>query len=186
MAWNTDTDIYLVPTDGSSPPSSISSYNKGYDKHPKFSLDGSWIAWLQMPTPGYEADTNRIALYSVERAANSPFTEKEWDRSPESITWTENGLVISAQEIGRLKLFKVSFDGMVRPWISEGSSNQVNYVQNFGFVFVKSTLTATPEIFIGVNDEIKQVTHLNMEYMKEIKLSTPEVRFLSFITGNMV
>lgn len=179
MAWNTDTDIFLVPSDGTATPLSISSYNKGYDKHPKFSLDGSWIAWLQMPTAGYEADTNRIALYSVEGSLNSNpnlLKVNDWDRSPESITWTEDGLVISAQEIGRLKLFKVSFQGVVQPWISEGSSNQLSYVKNYGFVFVRSMLTATPDIFISVGDEVKQVTHLNFEYMKEIQLSTAEVR----------
>ena len=177
MAWNTNTDIYLVLADGSEPPSSISSYNKGYDKHPKFSLDGSWIAWLQMPTPGYEADSNRIALYSVEPTSDSyrKILVKDWDRSPESITWTENGLIISAQEIGRVKLFKVSFEGIVEPWISDGQNSQLTYVRNYGFVFVKSTLTSSPDIFVSRNGELKQVTHLNLEYMKDVELSTPEV-----------
>ena len=177
MAWNTNTDIFIVPTDGSLPPSSISSYNKGYDKHPKYSLDGTWIAWLQMPTPGYEADMNRIALYSVQAAAtsNKLFQTKDWDRSPESITWTENGLIISAQEIGRVKLFKVSFEGFVEPWITDGHSSQLTYIKDYGFVFVKSSLISTPDIFTSVNGAIKQVTNLNSEHMKNIHLSTPEV-----------
>jgi dipeptidyl aminopeptidase/acylaminoacyl peptidase len=175
MAWNTDTDIYLVPTDGSLRPSSISSYNKGYDKHPKFSLDGSWLAWLQMPTPGYEADSNRIALYSIDKESRMSLQLNDWDRSPESITWTKNYLVISAQELGRVKLFKVTFDGQVEPWISEGSSHQLTYIENYGFVFVKNSLTATSDIFTSVKDEIKQVTNLNQAYMKDIQLATPEV-----------
>jgi hypothetical protein len=174
MAWNTNTDIYLVPTDGSRPPSSISAYNKGYDKHPKFSLDGSWLAWLQMPTPGYEADMNRIALHSMDNSLDS-FELKDWDRSPESITWTENGLVISAQEMGRLKLFKVTFDGMVEPWISEGSSHQLSYIPNYGFVFVKNSLTDTSDIFTSVKNVIRRVTNLNQDYMKNIQLTAPEV-----------
>ena len=175
MAWNTNTDIYIVPTDGSTLPMSISSFNKGYDKHPKYSLDGSWIAWLQMPTPGYEADTNQIALYSLGTASNSLFSTGNWDRSPESITWTENCLVISAQDTGRVKLFKVSFDGMVEPWISEGHSGQITYIRSYGFVFTRSSLTSTPDIFTITNGVMKKRTHLNLEYMKTIELSAPEV-----------
>lgn len=175
MAWNTDTDIYLVPTDGSSPPTSISSYNKGYDKHPKFNLEGSWLAWLQMPTPGYEADYNRIALFSIDDKSLKTLQLKDWDRSPESITWTENYIVISAQELGRLKLFKVTFEGQVEPWISEASSHQLTYIENYGFVYVKNSLTAPSDIFTSVKNKIKQVTHLNQAYMKDIQLATPEV-----------
>ena len=40
-AWTTNLDIYLVPSDGSTPPVSISSFNLGSDSHPKFSPDGT-------------------------------------------------------------------------------------------------------------------------------------------------
>lgn len=176
MAWNTNTDIYIVKADGSSVPQPISSYNKGYDMHPKYSPDGSFIAWLQMPTPQYEADRNRIALYARGLKSLSLLDSEEWDRSPESITWTNDHLVISAQEIGRVKLFTVSFEGIVLPLIEDGHNNQASYVPGFGLVFVKSSLTSPADIFTIADKDAKlvQQTRLNDAYMKEIGMSQPE------------
>ena len=47
-AWNTNLDIFIVPTDGDSRPKAISSKNKGADTHPVYSPDGEYLAWLQM------------------------------------------------------------------------------------------------------------------------------------------
>jgi dipeptidyl aminopeptidase/acylaminoacyl peptidase len=186
QAWNTNTDIYLVPTDGSEPPQPISAYNLGYDMHPKYSLDGSWLAWLQMPTPQYEADRNRIALYSRGNLTvmKTSLLSDEWDRSPESITWTEEGLIITAQELGRLKLFTVDTSGWVKPVVEDGNSNQVQYVPGLGVVFVKSSLTSLPEIFSYNEDtgEVEQWTSLT-DALSDVALVDPEV-YLSILLGH--
>ncbi len=38
---------------------------KGYDKEPKFSPDGSKLAWMSMKTPGFESDVNDIIIMNV-------------------------------------------------------------------------------------------------------------------------
>lgn len=179
QAWNTNTDIYLVPTDGSAAPMPISSFNLGYDMHPKYSLDGSFIAWLQMPTPQYEADKNRIALYprSFGGSPAARFLEdEEWDRSPQSLTWVSDGLVITAEEIGRLKLFHVSLDGLVLPVVEDGHNSQVQYVPNLGLVFVKNSMTMPSEIFTYGDKEkkVQKKTHLAEDLVAKVELVEPE------------
>ncbi len=40
--------------------------NTGYDQNPQFSPDGKYIAWQSMSRDGYEADLNRLCVYSLE------------------------------------------------------------------------------------------------------------------------
>jgi dipeptidyl aminopeptidase/acylaminoacyl peptidase len=181
QAWNTNTDIYLVPTDGSAAPMPISSFNLGYDMHPKYSLDGSFIAWLQMPTPQYEADKNRIALYPRSFAGSKAtrfLDDEEWDRSPQSITWVSDGLVITAEEIGRLKLFHVSLDGLVLPIVEDGHNSQVQYVPNLGLVFVKNSMAVPSEIYTFGDKEkrVQKRTTLAETLVANVELMEPTVR----------
>lgn len=92
--WQTNTDIYLVDSDGARPCYSISSYNLGYDTLPAFSPDGKSITWLQMQTPGYESDLNKIVLFDLGTKATR-IVVSDWDRSAESITWS-SGTVFSS------------------------------------------------------------------------------------------
>ncbi len=41
--------------------------NTGYDQNPQFSPDGKYIAWQSMARDGYEADLNRLCVYSLEK-----------------------------------------------------------------------------------------------------------------------
>ena len=43
-----------------------SGANVGYDQNPQFSPDGKYIAWQSMARDGYEADLNRLCIYSLE------------------------------------------------------------------------------------------------------------------------
>jgi Tol biopolymer transport system component len=65
QAWKTNTDIFLVNTDGASEPRSVSGFNEGYDTNVRFSPDGKALVWLMMPTSGYEADRNRIVYFDI-------------------------------------------------------------------------------------------------------------------------
>lgn len=176
MAWNTNTDIYIVPTDGSSSPESVSAFNLGYDKHPKYSLDGKNLSWLQMQTPQYEADKNNVAIYSRGATISLSFLTKEWDRSPESLTWTGDEIIITAQEHGRMKIFSVSLNGLVRPLYEIGYSEHVVFVENVGLVFSKSTLSDPSDIFTFdlATHQLLQQTHLNKDLIKEVNISDRE------------
>ena len=79
-AWTTNTDIFLVPTDGKSRTLNITADNKAYDFDPSFSPDGKTIAILQMKRPGFEADRQRVSLYDVATKKLRVVTES-WDRS---------------------------------------------------------------------------------------------------------
>lgn len=62
-AFSTDTEIYIY--NASSGKCTVIPMGGGYDTDPRWSPDGSRIAWLSMARDGYEADKTRLMVASV-------------------------------------------------------------------------------------------------------------------------
>ncbi|SFW19575.1 Dipeptidyl aminopeptidase/acylaminoacyl peptidase [Prevotellaceae bacterium HUN156] len=58
--------------------------NVGYDQNPQFSPDGKYIAWLSMERDGYEADLNRLCIYSLENGEKSYI---DWKSDIDAFCW---------------------------------------------------------------------------------------------------
>jgi dipeptidyl aminopeptidase/acylaminoacyl peptidase len=94
-AQSTNTDIYLYRLN-SNQTENLSESNKGYDLEPSFSPDGKSIVWLSMKAPGYEADKNRVMLYSFSNQSIRELTAKT-DATIEKLTWAKDGSCLYAQ-----------------------------------------------------------------------------------------
>ena len=58
--------------------------NPGYDQNPQFSPDGKYIAWQSMARDGYEADLNRLCIYSLETGKKHYLN---WKSDVEAFCW---------------------------------------------------------------------------------------------------
>ncbi len=64
-------------------------FNMGYDVNPKFSPDGSSIAWLSMERDGYESDLNRICLYNFKSKTKTYLTTSDnFDSNVDDYCWS--------------------------------------------------------------------------------------------------
>ena len=70
-AESTDSDVYLVPADGSGKMTNITTGMDGYDLEPKYSPDGQWIAFQSMERPGFEAGSQSHHALQTARAVRS-------------------------------------------------------------------------------------------------------------------
>lgn len=170
-AWTTNTDVFLVPTDGSARTLNITADNKAYDFDPVFSPDGKTIAILQMKRPGYEADRQRVALYDVASKRMRVLTEP-WDRSAGEITWSRDGKTIytSADHIGNHALFSIDVaSGTVKPLVEKGYNTSVR-VAGDRLLFARDTLKSPVELFTIKPDgtDMRQVTRLNAQRVANI------------------
>lgn len=123
-ATNTKSNVYFVTIDGStySEPKKIElSGFEGASTAPALSPAGNGVAFLQMKENGYESDKNRILLCPdlSEPSATTELLETNdgrgmWDRSPESITWSQDAktLFAVAEDQGTSRLFKLTFNGI--------------------------------------------------------------------------
>ena len=56
----------------------------GYDQNPQFSPDGKFIAWQSMARDGYEADLNRLCIYTM---ADGSMKFVDWKSDVEAFCW---------------------------------------------------------------------------------------------------
>ena len=56
----------------------------GYDQNPQFSPDGKYIAWQSMARDGYEADLNRLCIYTM---ADGSMKFVDWKSDVEAFCW---------------------------------------------------------------------------------------------------
>ena len=173
-AWNTNLDIYLAPSDGSSSPQSFSKFNKGADSHPKFSPDSKFIAWLQMQTPQLESDTNRIVVYDVYKKTHKVITSN-WDRSPDSLTWLDNDtLIATAQDQGHAKIFQIIVStGIFKVLVDKHGNSAVSVTPSGQLLFLQNSHTRPSDIwtFDISSNQLNQRTFFNE--FKEIQMSAP-------------
>ena len=60
--------------------------NVGYDQNPQFSPDGKYIAWLSMERDGYEADLNRLCIYTM---ATGEKRYIDWKSDVDAFCWSD-------------------------------------------------------------------------------------------------
>ena len=164
IAWTTNTDVFLVPTDGVGKPVALTGANLAYDFAPTYSPDGKSIAVLAMARAGYEADRQRIVIYDA--ATKKPRTVTEaWDRSPGSLAWSRDGktLFTSADNLGNHSLFAVDAGtGKVTTLVDKGT-NAGPVVAGDRVVFLRDTLKAPAELFTvaATGGTPTAITHFN-------------------------
>lgn len=122
-AFNTRSNFYFVRVEDtahglnySKPVKIVVEGFEGASSAPSLEPNGEGAAFLQMKENGYESDKNRVILVADVTLPDSAFEIFQdydgnglWDRSPSSITWSNNGrtLYFTAEDEGRAKLFKV-------------------------------------------------------------------------------
>ncbi len=62
--------------------------NVGYDTNPKFSPDGSQIAWLSMERCGYESDRNRLCVYTF-ATGKKEYVSEAFDSNVDDFVWAD-------------------------------------------------------------------------------------------------
>jgi dipeptidyl aminopeptidase/acylaminoacyl peptidase len=164
FAWSTNSDVHLVPADGSAPPRNVSNEGLGYDTHPCFSPSGTQLAYLSMPRAGYEADRQQIVLMDVASGAKRMLAQG-WDRSASDLVWSadEKTIFTSAANLGNTSLFSIDVaSGDVRTLIERGA-NSGPLVAGARIVFSRNHLKSPTELYSMNPDgsDLKAVTALN-------------------------
>ena len=75
-ARSTNSDIFLYEL-ASGKEINITEGNRGYDKYPVFSPDGSKIAYQSMERDGYESDLDRLFVYDIKEWQTEPGFQKD-------------------------------------------------------------------------------------------------------------
>ena len=178
-AWSNNTDLFLVPVDGSAPPRRITT-NPAADILPRFSPDGQTLAYLTADRPGHEADCLRIVLRSMETEKSQVYDLRceecaFGDRSPDALVWSPDGkqLYLTADHLGQHALFALDVrTGRSIPFMKAGASGSPRPLPDGRVLFTWSSLQRPAELYLaGLHGEGNQrLTKLNDELMETARL----------------
>ncbi len=110
-AESTDSDIYLIHIDRPENRRCITHGMDGYDMDPRYSPDGTSIAFHSMATPGYESDRNRIMLFDRATGLIREVTSG-LDQTTHRAQWTydSSSLLFESEVLGTRQIFQIQVD----------------------------------------------------------------------------
>ena len=178
-AVSTNSDIYLYDIE-TGKEINISEGNKGYDRYPVFSPDGSKIAFQSMERDGYEADLDRLFVYNIKDGTRE-WGSKGWDFDITNITWENNETIYFAcSHLGTSQIFKTDTGGKGVTKVTEG-------VHNLGPFNLKSGILVSQLVSMSMAPElsavdmksfsVKQISSINKDIYDNIRMGKVEEKF---------
>jgi len=176
-AWSTNFDLYHVPVDGSAAPRNLTEPNTAWDTQPVFSPDGKTLAYLAMSEPGYESDRFRIVLRDWS-GGTVRFLAEDWDRSPGTIAWSEDGgsLLAWANNLGQRSLFEISVkSGEMMTLVEEGTVRWAAKAHG-RIVFAMDHLRSPVELYRAnaTGGDVRALTGINTERVRAARMGEAE------------
>jgi dipeptidyl aminopeptidase/acylaminoacyl peptidase len=176
-AWSTNSDLYLVPADGSAAPRNLTPDNLASDGQPVFSPDGRKLAWLAMEVPGYEADRRRILVRDWPDGAPREVAPA-WDRSPGELAWSADGrtLLATADHLGTHPIFAVDVATGRERLLVKGGNNHSPSVAGDLVVYTRDDLGSPADVWTVRPDgsEASAITSVNAAALSGIAFGARE------------
>jgi dipeptidyl aminopeptidase/acylaminoacyl peptidase len=179
-AVSTNSDIYLYDIE-TGKEINISEGNKGYDRYPVFSPDGSKIAYQSMERDGYEADLDRLFVYNIKEGTRA-WRSEGWDFDVTNISWENNETIYFAcSHLGTSQIFRTDPEGNGVTKVTEGVHNLGPFNLKSGvLVSEQFSMSMAPELStIDMNSfSIKQITSINKNIYDNIRMGKVEEKYI--------
>jgi dipeptidyl aminopeptidase/acylaminoacyl peptidase len=179
-AKSTNSDIYLYDI-SSGKEVNISESNRGYDKYPVFSPDGSKIAFQSMERDGYEADLDRLFVYDI-KAGNSTWITKGWNFDVASINWMDNQtLYFTSAYLGTTKIFRTDISGKEVIKLTEGVFDLSPITLKSGVLIAQQySMSMAPEIskVNPASGEVTQLSFINKNIYESVRMGKTAEKYI--------
>lgn len=202
-ALSTNSDIYLYDLN-TRKTINISEENKGFDRNPQFSPDGTKIAWLSMATAGYESDRNTLVMFELNKDKEQKKSNQtvysftrlthNFDNSIEHYAWVDTerlAFTATMEATKQIFLFdpKIKSLSQVVP-LTEGLHDYgaisiVNIGNDPQIVGVKMSISMPADLYlVGIGQKKEtQLTFANQALLKETLMGKVEKRVVKTTDG---
>jgi dipeptidyl aminopeptidase/acylaminoacyl peptidase len=178
-ARSTNSDIILHEI-SSGKEVNISEGNRGYDRYPVFSPDGSKIAFQSMERDGYEADLDRLFVYDIASGKRTWIT-KGWEFDVESVNWAdEQNMYFICAYLGTSQVFKTNLNGKGVDQVTKGNHELGSLEVESGKITASiMSFSLAPEVAaIDMNTgEVKQISGINKSIYESIRMGKFEEKY---------
>jgi dipeptidyl aminopeptidase/acylaminoacyl peptidase len=179
-AKSTNSDIFLYEL-SSGKEKNITDGNRGYDKYPVFSPDGSKIAFQSMERDGYESDLDRLFVYDLKSGTRKWIT-RGWDYDVENINWADNqNIYFICAHRGTAQVFKTDISGTTVKKITEGAHDLGSLSIKSGVMIagLTSMSMATEVSSIDMpTGTVKQISFINKSIYESVRMGRTEERYI--------
>ncbi|HPW56371.1 MAG: S9 family peptidase [Thermoanaerobaculaceae bacterium] len=168
--WSTNFDLFKVELDEPNEPI-VFAARPAWDTQPRFSPDGTRMAYLAMSRPGYEADRYDIVVRDLATNTERVHTlrahaGRDGDRSPSELVWSADSkeLYCTADHLGQHSLFALDpTTGTTRIVVEKGTISSPQPLADGRIVFLLNSLQGPNEIYVTSRsgDKVERVTRLN-------------------------
>lgn len=190
-AQSTNSELYMVDL-ASGKTTNITEGMKGYDKEPKFSPDGSKLAWMSMKTPGYESDVNDIIIMNVASGEKTHLLEKtgKYDEMTfQSFAWKDNNTIFAGVPTnGSNHVYQITYSskGVNYKKITQGDFNYNHFeIAGKSLIVDRQDMNHATEVYnVSLkNGAAKQLTHENDNIYGNLSTSKVEKRMVKTSDG---
>jgi dipeptidyl aminopeptidase/acylaminoacyl peptidase len=195
-AVSTNSDLYMVDL-ASMKTTNITQGMMGYDKEPKFSPDGSKLAWMSMATEGYESDVNDLIIMEVKSGERMHVLKNGgmYDRKTfQSYTWKDaRTLYAGVPENGTNQIYQLSLPktlkGDTKAEMNVVSNGQYNWnhfeVSGDKLLVDRQDMNHATETYLlnPKNQKATQLTHENDGIYQNTAMSRIDKRMVKTSDG---
>ncbi len=182
---STNSDLYLYDL-ASTKTVNLTEENKGYDKSPTFSPDGSKLAWTSMERDGYEADQTRVFVRDMKTGKTTNYS-KDWEQHASHLSWSRDGKSIffisdihATDEIYQLDLASGKIDRL-----TDGVHNYQTVVEaaDGQLVAQKVSMSQPAELYVvnPQNGKDEPLTAVNKGTLDQLEMGKVEERWVKTV-----
>lgn len=129
----------------------IEKNNPGYDTNPQFSPDGKYVAWQSMARDGYEADRNRLCIYTLATGEKNYVTES-FDSNVDAFCWSADSKTLSFIGVwhGCVNVYQTNLKGEVKQLTDDWADYLSIAPANDGhkLLAMRQSLSAPTDIYV--------------------------------------
>jgi dipeptidyl aminopeptidase/acylaminoacyl peptidase len=170
-------DLMLITVDGSAPMKNLTPENKADDDNPKFTPDGKAIVYSRLDIPYGNGEFEKLWRHDLATGKNAPLNESlDYALAGPEISDDGRTLWLTAEDRGVVPVFKLNADGSGFTAVyREGTSTSLSLRGNT-LVFLNDTSSRPNELFVldTTTGQVRQLTHLNDEFMAQLDLGKVE------------
>lgn len=187
-AFSTDSDLYLYEIETRTT-RNLTPDNEGYDTDPKFSPDGTQLAWLSMATPKYESDKKRLMVMDIKSGQKRDLTA-DWDYWPEEIAWAPDGksIYFAGYYQGTEPIFKMDVATCKIDTIAQGQWDYQSVIPMAGgkVLAMRHSMLQPDDIIAVEGGKVSEVTNVNKDILDQLAEVKVEKHFVNTTDGKQM
>ena len=184
-----NSDIYLIPTDGSGSLKNITTDNVSLDQRPRFAPDGKSLVFARNVRPLWSGENERLWRHDLASGKNTALTATlDYSFGEYAFSADSGALWLMAEERGLLPVYKMNPDGSGFAKVyGEGTSSSVD-VGPGTVVFLNETFSRPNELFVfdPKTGKTRQLTHFNDAVLAKLDFGKVESHTFTGAAGHPI